>query len=99
MGRFFGVLELVSFKIFLPLKPNRDTKLSLNPQHGPFNVKILPPPLKPSHRTDSYGKSSITLGASNSWNKTQHQFSDLSFKTFSPIKVKSLLFKKCFGNH
>ena len=33
---------------------------------------------KPSYRTDSYGKNSITLGAINSWNKTQHQFSDLS---------------------
>ena len=49
---------------------------------------------KPSYRTDSYGKNSITLGAINSWNKTQHQFSDLSLKTFSPTKIKSLLFKK-----
>ena len=99
MGPFFGVLELLSFEVFLPLKPNRGTKLSLNPQHGPFNVKMLPPPLNPSHRTDSYGKSSITLGAINSWNKTQHQFSDLSLKTFSPIKVKSLRFKKCILKH
>ena len=33
---------------------------------------------KPSYRTDSYGKKSITIGAINSWNKTQHQFSNLS---------------------
>ena len=54
---------------------------------------------KPSYRTDSYGKNSITLGAINSWNKTQHQFSDLSIKTFSPTKIKSLLFKKCIGKY
>ena len=54
---------------------------------------------KPSYRTDSYEKNSITLGAINSWNKTQHQFSDLSLKTFSPTKIKSLLFKKCIGKY
>ena len=54
---------------------------------------------KPSYRTDSYGKNSITLGDINSWNKTQHQFNDLSLKTFSPAKIKSLLFKKCIGKY
>ena len=43
-------------------------------------------------------KKSITLGAINSWNKTQHQFSKLSLKTFK-IKIKSLLFKKCIGKY
>ena len=54
---------------------------------------------KPSYRTDSYGKNSITLGTINSWNKTKHQFSDLSLKTFSPTKIKSFLFKKCIGKY
>ena len=45
---------------------------------------------KPSYRTDSYGKTSITIGAINSWNKPQHQFSNLSLKTYSPTKIKSL---------
>ena len=54
---------------------------------------------KPSDRTDSYGKNSITLGAINSWNKTQYQFSNLSLKSFSPSKIKSLLFKKCIGKY
>ena len=54
---------------------------------------------KPSYRTDSYKKNSITLGAINSWNKTQHQFSNLSLKTFSPTKIKNLLFKKCSGKY
>ena len=54
---------------------------------------------KPYYRTDSYGKNSVTLGAINSWNKTQCQFSDLSLKTFSPTKIKSLLFKKCTGKY
>ena len=43
---------------------------------------------KPFYRTDSYGKNSIILGAINSWNKTQHQFSNLSFKAFRPNKLK-----------
>ena len=54
---------------------------------------------KPSYRTDSYGKNSITLGAINSWNKIQQQFIDLSLKTFSPTKIKSLLFKECIGKY
>ena len=99
MGLFSGVLELLIFKLFWPLRPNRHTKLSLNQQRGPFNVEMLPLPLKPSYRTDAYGKNSITLGAINSWNKTQHQFSDLSLKTFSPTKIKSLLFKKCIRKY
>ena len=41
-------------------------------------------------------KNSITKGAINSWNKTQHQSSNnLPLKTFSPTKTKNLLFKKC----
>ena len=43
---------------------------------------------KPSYRTDSFGKSSITIGAINSWNKTQCQFRNLSLKTYSPSKIK-----------
>ena len=35
----------------------------------------------PSYRADSYGKNSITIGSINSWNKTQHQFSNLSLIT------------------
>ena len=46
MGPFSRVLELLIFKIFWLLRLNRDTKLSLNPQRGPFNVKMLPPPLR-----------------------------------------------------
>ena len=54
---------------------------------------------KPSYRTDSYGKNSITIGAIDSWNKTQHQFSDLSLKTYSSTKIKNSLFKKCIENY
>ena len=49
---------------------------------------------KPSYRTDSFGKHSITIGAINSSNKTQHQFRNLSLKTYSPSKIKCLLFQK-----
>ena len=45
MGPFSAVLELLIFKIFWLLRPNRDTKLGLSPQSSPFNVKMLPPPL------------------------------------------------------
>ena len=54
---------------------------------------------KPSYRTDSLGKGSINIGANNSWNKTEHQFSNLSLKTYSPSKIKSLLSKKCIENY
>ena len=54
---------------------------------------------KPSYTTYSYGKNSNTLEAISSWNKTQHQFSNLSLKTFSPTKIKSLLFTKCIGKY
>ena len=32
---------------------------------------------KPSNRTNSYGEKSVTVAAINSWNETQHQFSNL----------------------
>ena len=54
---------------------------------------------KPSYRTDSYGKNSITIEAINSRNKTRHQLSNLSLNTYSPTKIKSLLFKKCIGKY
>ena len=54
---------------------------------------------EPSYRTDSYRKNSITIGAIDSWNKTQHYFSNLSLKTYSPTKIKSLLLKKRIGKY
>ena len=54
---------------------------------------------KPPYRTDSYGKNSITIGTINSWNNTQHQFGNLSLKTYSPTKIKNLSFKKCIGKY
>ena len=67
--------------------------------HNYHTVSSTAKIFKPFYRTDSYGKNSITLGAINSWNKTQHQFSDLSLKTFSPTKIKSLLFEKYIGKY
>ena len=54
---------------------------------------------KPSYRTDSFRKSLVTIGAINSQNKTQHQFSNLSAKTYSPTEIKSLTSKKCLENY
>ena len=34
------------------------------------------------------------MGAINSWNKTQHQFSILSLKTYNSTKIKGFLCKK-----
>ena len=45
---------------------------------------------KPSRRNDL-----INIATINSWNKIQHHFSNLSLKTFSPTKIKSLFFKNC----
>ena len=46
---------------------------------------------KLSYRTDSDGKKSITIGVINSWNKTQHQFSNLSLKKLKVYFLKSEL--------
>ena len=54
---------------------------------------------KPLYRTDSFGKNLITIGAINSWNKTQYQFRNLSLKTYSPSSIKIALSKKCIENY
>ena len=54
---------------------------------------------KPSHKTDSFRKISITIGAINSINKTQYQFCNLSLKTYSPSNIKSLHSKKHIENY
>ena len=51
---------------------------------------------KPSFRTDSFEKYSITIGAINSWNKIQYQFRNLSLKTYSPSKLKGYSLKNTF---
>ena len=43
---------------------------------------------KPSYRIDSYGKNSITLGAINNWNKTQHQSVICHLKHSAQTKLK-----------
>ena len=63
MSPFSGVLELLIFKIFWPLKPNRDTKLSLNPPRGPFNVKMLHPPLLIRNLRSKMLKRKLSLSA------------------------------------
>ena len=44
-------------------------------------------------------KNPVTIAAINSWNKTQHQFGNLSLKTYSPTKIKSLISEKCIENY
>ena len=51
---------------------------------------------KPSFRTNSFEKYSITIGAINSWNKIQYQFRNLSLKTYSPSKLKGYSLKNAF---
>ena len=43
---------------------------------------------KTSYRIDSYGKNSITLGAINNWNKTQHQSVICHLKHSAQTKLK-----------
>ena len=43
---------------------------------------------KPSYRTDSYGKNSITIAAKNSWNKTQHQLVICHLKNIAQPRLK-----------
>ena len=51
---------------------------------------------KPSFKTNSFEKYSITIGAINSWNKIQYQFRNLSLKTYSPSKLKGYSLKNTF---
>ena len=51
---------------------------------------------KPSFRTNSFEKYSITIGAINSWNKIRYQFRNLSLKTYSPSKLKGYSLKNAF---
>ena len=44
-------------------------------------------------------KHSITIRAINSWNKGQLYFSNLSLKTYNPIKIRNLLSKTCIENY
>ena len=57
---------------------------------------MLPLFLKPSYRTDPYGKNSIPLGAINSWNKTQHQFS-IYFKVYFLKNALEIINEKVKG--
>ena len=54
---------------------------------------------KPSYKTDSFRKISITIGAINSYNKNQYQFCNLSLKTYSPSNIKSLHSKNHIENY
>ena len=86
------------FNDLLPqsLKVGSPSALMFNYQTVSFTADKI---FKASYITDSCGKNSITIGAINSWNKTQYQFSNLPLKIYSPIKIKSLLLKKCIGKY
>ena len=54
---------------------------------------------KPSYRTDSYGKNSVTIGVINSWNNTQYQFNNLPLKTYmAQPKLKAYFLKNALEN-
>ena len=54
---------------------------------------------KPSYRTDSITAGVIYIPTLIVGKKAQHQFSNLSLKTYSQTKIKSLLFEKCIGKY
>ena len=90
MGPFSRVLELLIFKIFWPLRPNRDTKLSLNPQSGPFNVKMLPPPLWHRCFPVNFAKSSRTPFLKN----TSKRMLLIDFRKFMEIVFEECKWEK-----
>ena len=47
--------------------------------------------IKPFHKTDRYGKCSVTINAVESWNKVQKQLKICYLKIYPPIKLKQLL--------
>ena len=53
---------------------------------------------KPSYRTNMYDKNSFKASEIESWNKTQNQLKDVSFKLLSATKIKSLIFDAFLKN-
>ena len=54
---------------------------------------------KPLSQTNIYGKSSITLGAVNAWNKIQTTFGDAILKYLTTIQIKTSLTKECIDKY
>ena len=55
--------------------------------------------LKSSYRTDSYGRSSVIIGAINCWNKMQNILMNQSLKSLNPNKIKTILTKRCIDKY
>ena len=49
---------------------------------------------KPSFRTNLYGKNSITVNATEAWNKAQNSIGDTIVKNLTPNKIKTTIMKK-----
>ena len=47
--------------------------------------------MKRFHKTDRYGKYSITASAVESWNKIQKQLKSILLKDLSPNKIKTVV--------
>ena len=47
--------------------------------------------MKLFHKTDRYGKYSVTASAVESWNKIQTQLKSILFKDLSPNKIKTVV--------
>ena len=74
--------------IFCPDIHNYDTALSL--------AENL---FKRSNRTDSFGKSSVIIGAINCWNKAESILRDQLFKSLYPNEIKTILTKRCMDKY
>ena len=47
--------------------------------------------MKPFYKTNRYGKYSITVSATESWNKIQKQLKNMLLKNLSPYKIKTVV--------
>ena len=55
--------------------------------------------LKPSFRTNLYGKNSITVNAIDAWNKAQTSLADTILKDLTPNKIKTIIMKKMIDSY
>ena len=49
---------------------------------------------KKSFKTSNFGKFSVTVSATDSWNKMKDQMGEIALKDFRPSKIKWLLTNK-----
>ena len=74
-------------------------QFSCNIHHYSTSFSITGHLHKKSFRTNNFGKFSVTLSATDSWNKTQDQMGEIVLKDLRPNKIKWLRTNKFINSY